>query len=152
VGTIGSSGATYPVLIGFEAEQSLVILPNMSAKVKIITKQIANTLVVPTVAISYRDGAPTVKVITGGDDKNPVVEERTIAVGESDSSNTQVLSGLRSGEKIQMADFRSAVGSAQDDDLETIMRNAKRSTGAGGPPSGANRPSGNSGSVQVTAF
>ncbi|MCL2110639.1 efflux RND transporter periplasmic adaptor subunit [Microgenomates group bacterium] len=131
VGTLGSNGAVYPVLISFEADQSLVILPNMSAKVEIITKQIANALLVPSIAITSRGDQSLVTVVTGGDEKNPITEERIITIGETDASNTQVLSGLNLGDRVQMTDWRDLVGGPDNPLMMMGPGGARMTTGSG---------------------
>jgi uncharacterized membrane protein YgcG len=67
-----------------------------SVSVSIITKQLNNVVEVPTAAISYSTGNPTVTEIVGGKKVTQPVTTGIAASGE-----TQITTGLKAGDVIQ---------------------------------------------------
>lgn len=82
--------------------------PGMSASVTILVEVVENQLLVPSGAVK-RDGA-TVYVNVEADDGS--VERRTVTVGQSDATNTAILSGLTEGETVQTGSVVSAASAA----------------------------------------
>ncbi len=71
----------------------------LSGTVTLILSQASNVPVVPNAAITKSGGQSTVNVVTGNN--TITIEKRTIQTGLSDYQNTQVVSGLNEGDKIQ---------------------------------------------------
>jgi HlyD family secretion protein len=69
----------------------------LSATVTIIIQQKDNVLIIPNRAITRASGASTVQIVTGTS-----TESRTITTGLSDSSNTEVTSGLNVGDQVMV--------------------------------------------------
>lgn len=87
-------------VITYEADISLESQPTgmaqgMSAAAKIVTDDLSDVLTVPTSAVKV-DGATTYVVVLGSDGTTRAVP---IQIGRTDNTNTQVLSGLRDGDK-----------------------------------------------------
>ena len=97
VALLASSSATvpsYPVVIGVTGSPT-GLYPGASASVTIIVKQISNALVVPTAAIHFTNGKPTVYKLVNG-------HQQTVAVttGMTQGAQTQILSGLSDGDQV----------------------------------------------------
>jgi RND family efflux transporter MFP subunit len=69
--------------------------PGMNGAAMVTTKEIADVLVVPSQAIRERGGSSVVDVLVDG---KP--ETRVIRTGASDTTNTEVTSGLQAGELV----------------------------------------------------
>lgn len=90
-----SSGVTsYPTIIVFDSSLSNMY-PNMSVSANIIIDSKNDVLTIPTSAISTTDGTSTVKVM-----KDNQISQVTVETGLSDSTNTEILSGLTEGETV----------------------------------------------------
>jgi macrolide-specific efflux system membrane fusion protein len=100
VGSIGviasqsSSVATFPVTIDVTGNPG-GLFPGATANVAIVVKQLNNVVEVPTGAISYAGGNPTVTAVIDGKD---VV--RAVTVGPSAAGQTQIVSGVSPGERV----------------------------------------------------
>lgn len=66
---------------------------------EIVIARAENALLVPTLAIKEHDGQKVVQVLENGDR----VREQVVSTGLTDNINTQVLSGLKAGEKVVVA-------------------------------------------------
>ena len=71
----------------------------MTANVNFITKEKKDILVIPTSAINYENGKPTV-LIPNPPEKEPRHYSKEIQLGESDGAQSEVLSGLNEGDLI----------------------------------------------------
>ncbi|UOO88790.1 efflux RND transporter periplasmic adaptor subunit [Vitreoscilla massiliensis] len=109
-----------------------LLVPNEEGKLRIgmttqnvITSQeVKNTLIVPTMAIKKQKGKRVVQVLQA-DGK---VEERDIKVGLTDGLNTQVLSGLKEGDKVIMGSM-----SASEKSQAVQQGQGRRPSGGMGP-------------------
>jgi macrolide-specific efflux system membrane fusion protein len=68
-----------------------------TATASITTKHVANVLEIPTFAITYNGSTASVRVKSGSS-----TSTRTITVGTSYGLETQVLSGLKAGEDVDV--------------------------------------------------
>jgi multidrug efflux pump subunit AcrA (membrane-fusion protein) len=75
----------------------------MTVTVSIITAQATNVLLVPTAAISSQGGQTTVQVLVNG-----VAETRQVQTGISNSSYTEITSGLNEGDQILVTQSSSS--------------------------------------------
>ncbi len=94
VGTVSSGVTTYPVVVNIDTAASY-LLPNMAADTTIITETKNNVLKIPSSAIKTEDGVTTVTVLKNG---NPETIE--IETGISSDTETEIVSGISSGEEI----------------------------------------------------
>jgi HlyD family secretion protein len=107
IGTVTQGVVNYSVTIVFDT-QDPDIKPGMSVSAAIITDTAVDTIEVPSSAIQTTSaGASYVLIPQGptittaaGTVSTEAPTQQTITVGVSDDTNTQVLSGLTSGEKI----------------------------------------------------
>jgi len=107
VALLASSSATvpsYPVVIGVTGSPT-GLYPGASATVTIIVKQISNALVVPTAAIHFTNGKPTVYKLVNG-------QQQTVAVttGMTQGAQTQILTGLADGDQVVAPQARTGTG------------------------------------------
>jgi multidrug efflux pump subunit AcrA (membrane-fusion protein) len=97
VGLIASQSsnvAAFPVQIAVTGSPG-GLYAGATANVSIVVRQINNAIQVPTAAISYPGGQPTVSVVGNGKQSS-----RAVTTGVSVAGQTQITSGLRAGEKI----------------------------------------------------
>ncbi len=104
--------------------------PSMTANVSIVEQSARHVLVIPSAALGRKskDGSTTVMVATGKDGSGKP-ERRKIQAGISDGNNTQVISGLKEGEMVIVAQ-RQATASGKGNS------NSNPLAGGGGPGGG----------------
>lgn len=84
-----SSGVTsYPTIIVFDTSLSNMY-PNMSVSANIIIDSKTDVLTIPTSAIQSNNGESTVKIL-----KDNQISQTVVETGISDSTNTEIISGL----------------------------------------------------------
>ena len=94
VGSVSSGVTTYPAVIKLDSQVEKM-LPNMSADANIITKTVTDTLLVPASSVQTKDGVSTVQVVQ--DNK---ITSVTVEIGESTTSQVEIISGLAEGDTI----------------------------------------------------
>ena len=95
VGTVTSGVVSYPTTIDFDSIDSRV-RPGMSMSAEITTSVLQDVLTVPSSAVkSSADGTSYVQIMQNG-----VPQQVTVQVGASNSTQTQITSGLSSGDSI----------------------------------------------------
>lgn len=93
-----SSGVVnFPVVVKVSGQPSGVYA-GASATLSITTKKAFKALEIPTLAITYNGSTATVQVSEGAG-----TSKRTITVGQSFGAETQVLSGLKAGDKVVLS-------------------------------------------------
>jgi len=96
VATEESGLVLYKVKVGFEVPEGSGLKAGMSATADIVITERSGVLLVPNRAIGEdSQGNPVVKVMVGGQ-----IEERAVVIGVSDSSQTEIVSGLNEGEVV----------------------------------------------------
>lgn len=93
-GVVSSGVTTYPTIITLD-DATAKIFPNMSATANIITKTDDNVLLVPVAAVQTTNGQSYVRELKQG-----VVTQIPVTVGDSSTSDTQIISGLSEGESV----------------------------------------------------
>ncbi|MCC6290787.1 HlyD family efflux transporter periplasmic adaptor subunit [Candidatus Nomurabacteria bacterium] len=94
VGTIDQGVVTYNAKVGFDTDDER-IKAGMSTTAAIIINEKQNVLVVPNSAVKTSRGTQAVEVMSE-DSKTP--QSRTVTIGLSDDSLTEITSGLNVGE------------------------------------------------------
>lgn len=94
IGTTSGGVSNYPVSIKFDTDSDKV-LPNMGLNADIIVVEHDGVLYVPSAAIKTQNGKKTVSLVNGS--LSDTVE---VTTGISDSSNTEILSGLKEGDTV----------------------------------------------------
>lgn len=94
IGQTTSGVTTYPATIILDSANDK-IYANMSVTANIITKVDTNVLTVPTGAITNTNGQDYVRVM-----KNGVITEVPVTTGDSNNTDTVIVSGLSEGETV----------------------------------------------------
>jgi len=103
--TTTSNVTTYPVDVALDGS-SHGLTAGMTANLTVVTARLRNAIVVPTAAISSSSLGDVVTVL---DDGNRRVRT-PVRLGASDMSDTQVLAGLRPGQRVLIPDGPSPGG------------------------------------------
>jgi macrolide-specific efflux system membrane fusion protein len=140
IATESSDVATFPVVVDVTGDPS-GFYAGSTADVSIIVKQLNNVVEVPTAAISYSTGGQaTVTQVKGGKHVSTAV-----SVGQAESGETQITSGLVSGDRVveRVVKFTGGTGGTRTGGLGglggTSGGTGSFPTGGSGftPPSGA---------------
>lgn len=94
LGTISSGVVTYNVTIDFDLLDPR-IKPEMSVSASIITGMKQDVLLVPSSAVKNQNGNTYVQVLNG-----TTPEQKDVTVGASNSTDTEIVSGLSEGDKV----------------------------------------------------
>lgn len=112
------------------------LLPGMNATCEFLTLQKPNVIVAPSQALQ-RDGEKMYVRVKTKDAKKP--ERREVQVGESGNDGVEIVSGLKEGEEVVVAE----INLAQLREIQQKMQEAQEGGGlAGGRPQGGARPGG----------
>lgn len=118
----------------------LQIMPGMSASCEFLTISKPNCLIVPAQAIK-RDGGKTYVRVKSSDPKQP--ETREVQIGESGNDGIEVLSGLKEGEEVVVAEIDLAELRDRQKKMDDAAKGgglaggmARPSTGGGGSQKG----------------
>jgi len=124
------------------------LLPGMTATCEFVTMSLPKVLIAPSQAIQREEGKTYVRV-KSTDPKKP--ERREVTLGESGNDGVQILTGLKVGEEVVVAE----INLAQMRDVQQRMLDAQQGGGLaggaparpGGPgaPMGGGRPGGGGG-------
>ena len=111
-----------------------ILRPAMTAQVYIIQQGAQNVLTIPSAALGRksRDGSYTVRVV--GKDKKPVPVK--IKTGVDDGSNVQVLSGLKAGDQVVVAQADASANASAAGNGGRRGAGGYGGGGRGGPPGG----------------
>lgn len=94
VGSVSSGVTSYPVTITFDSSVENMY-PNMAVSATIITGVRDTVILVPSSAIQTTNGQSTVEVMKDGK-----VSQVTVEVGESNDTQTEIVSGIQAGDEI----------------------------------------------------
>jgi len=94
LGTVASGVVTYNVTIDFDSLDPR-IKPQMSISSSIITDVKQNVLTVPSSAVKIQGGTTYIEVLNGA-----TPEQKTVTVGASNSTDTEIVSGISPGDKV----------------------------------------------------
>jgi HlyD family secretion protein len=110
--------------------QSVTLKDGLSVTVTIVVQQASNVILVPSKAVT-RQGPNNhaVKVINGSE-----TETRTVKIGSSDGSNTEITEGLQEGEQVVYA--ASSSSSSNSNQQQGLSGIGGGIGGVGGPPPG----------------
>ena len=118
--------ASFPVTVAVTGTPS-GLYAGSSATLTITVKELSTVVEVPTGAISYSGGKAQVTVVTGGHHVT-----RTVTTGQVSTGDTQITSGLHSGEKVleQVVTFKAGSSGGRS------LLGGSSSSGSSGLPSG----------------
>lgn len=125
LGTLTSGVVTYNVTIDFDSLDPR-IKPEMSVSASIITAVKQNVLTVPSSAVKTQGGTTYVEVLNGA-----APEQKTVTVGTSNSTDTEIVSGINVGDKVV---------------TQTINASTSTTTGS---TSSTNRTGGGAGGIRI---
>lgn len=94
LGTVSQGVVTYDVTIGFDSLDGR-IRPDMSVSASIITEVKEDVLLVPNAAVKSEGEGYYVEVLRNGQSAR-----KTVEIGSSDATSTEVTSGLSAGDKV----------------------------------------------------
>ena len=107
VGVVSSGVTSYPVIIQLDTDAP-ELLPNMSVQANIITTTKDNALLVPTSAVTTKNGVSSVRVM-----QNNQQVVTTVTTGLTTDTQTEILTGLKDGDTVvTSAPITTTVGSA----------------------------------------
>ena len=106
LGTVTSGVVTYNVTIDFDSLDPR-IKPQMSISSSIITAVLQDVLTVPSSAVKNQGGITYVEVLNGA-----VPEQKNVTVGVSNSTDTEILSGISEGDKVVTQTINASVSTA----------------------------------------
>jgi hypothetical protein len=105
LGTLTSGVVSYNVTIGFDSLDPR-IKPEMSVSAAIITGVKSDVLLVPNSAVKTQNGNSYVQVLVG---QTP--ENRTVEVGLSNDTQTEIISGINAGDNVVTQTITSGAAS-----------------------------------------
>jgi HlyD family secretion protein len=86
----------YNIKVDFEVPEGSELKAGMSATVNIVTNERSGVLLVPNRAIKQdSQGKPVVNVMVNGE-----IKEKAVVIGITDSSQTEIVSGLSEGDTV----------------------------------------------------
>jgi RND family efflux transporter MFP subunit len=94
LGTLTSGVVTYNVTIDFDSLDPR-IKPEMSVSASIITDVKQDVIIVPSSAVKIQNGTNYVEVLNGA-----TPEQKNVTVGVSNSTDTEIVSGVSAGDKV----------------------------------------------------
>jgi len=121
LGTISSGVVTYNVTIDFDSLDDRV-KPQMSVSASIITDVKQNILIVPSSAVKAQGGTAYVEVLNGA-----TPEQKTVTVGVSNSTDTEIVSGINAGDKVVTQTINSSASAT----ASTSTSSTNRTGGSG---------------------
>jgi macrolide-specific efflux system membrane fusion protein len=121
-----SGAATYPVTVDVTGTPK-DLYDGVSVTAEVVYKKIADAVAVPSLAISQSNGTSTVQKVVDG---KPVAT--TVTTGIEDGGYTQIVSGLSSGDTVQVTMARPGAGSSS-----TKSGSTGTTGGTGGTSGGA---------------
>ncbi len=139
--TLQDNVVTYMVTVGLDDYPEGMLKPEMTANVTLVIAEYKNVLLVPSEAVKQRREANQVAVLKDGK-----AEVRSVEIGASDGTSTEIVKGLQEGEEVVLAGF-AQLGL---EDFASLGRlpgflnrgplgtggNARRSGGSGGSAGG----------------
>lgn len=102
IGDSSQSGAVYYYGLLSVPNPNHELFIGMTANVTVVIDKKTQTLAIPLTALGKQVGADEfeVQVIENADSDLPTISTRTVKVGINDKINTEILSGLKQGEKV----------------------------------------------------
>ena len=92
-----SNVVTFEVKIEIESSEKGLLKPEMTANVEVVAENVEEAIQVPSECVIRRGGKTVVTVM-----KRDGAEERPVEVGITDGMRTQIVSGLKAGETVQV--------------------------------------------------
>ncbi len=141
VGTVSQGVVSYTIKIAFDTQDARV-KPGMTANASIQTDVHQNVLIVPSSALKTQNGSSYVQVFnpplpetggTSGITSSIAPQNVTVTTGISDDANTEIVSGLFSGEQIVARTTTGTIAPSSTGTTRTGTTNLRGGGGFGGP-------------------
>jgi HlyD family secretion protein len=150
IGTVSQGVVSYSVKIAFDTQDDR-IKPGMSVNASIITQTKQNVLAVPNSAVKTKSGSSYVLVLSQKEDLTSSTAtqgfisataptQKTVQIGISDDTNTEITSGLSEGDQVVSRTIAatSTTSATKTTTSTSTTRATNRATqtliGGGGPP------------------
>ena len=140
VGTVAQGVVSYNVKISFDTDDSRV-KPGMSVSAEIITNVKQDILLVPNSAVKNQSGSSYVEMfdtelpapIAGvqGSPSLVLPKQQNVEVGISDNTSTEIISGLKDGDKIVS---KTIISTTKTSSTPSILNAATGNRAGGGAP------------------
>jgi RND family efflux transporter MFP subunit len=124
-GSVSSSVTNYPATIAFDTENDS-IYPNMGVNASIITKVKDNIILVPSAAVQTSNNQSTVRIF-----KNGKVTTATVEIGDSNDTQTEIISGVNDGDTVVTGSTQAATATSSSTSIFSAFGGNNRG-GAGG--------------------
>ncbi len=134
--TVTSGVASFPVTVVLSGA-SPSLRPGMSASVSVIINQVVGVTTVPTSAVHTTGAGSTVTLFVNGKPQTVAV-----TVGASDSTRTEILSGVKVGDQVVIATISSTIPSSTTGTGRSLTGGGFGGGGFGGGGGGAGRTGG----------
>lgn len=118
-----SNVVTFEVKIEILSSNKSLLKPEMTTNIEIITRQKRDVLWVPAQALSFKNGKPTVTVMTADEQSQP----RVVQIGLRSNRRVEILSGLAEGESVVLH---------KEESNSRWRKNGQGAGGRGGPGGG----------------
>lgn len=126
LGTTDQGVVTYNVTINFDSLNSR-IKPEMSVSASIITDVKQNVLMVSSSAVKNDGSGDYVEVLSGN-----TSEKKSVQAGASNSTDTEIISGINAGDKIVTQTINSSTSSSSTSSTNGATSGGFRIPGLGG--------------------
>ena len=99
--TMQDNVVTYMVTVSLDKYPVGLLKPQMTANITLTVSEKDNVVLVPSESVKQKKGVNQVVVLTGGNKG----EVRTVTIGATDGTNTEIQDGLKEGEQVVLAGF-----------------------------------------------
>ena len=136
IGTVSQGVVSYNATITFDTQDAR-IKPGMSVNASIITETKQNVLTVPNSAVKTKNGKSYVLVMHASAN---TPTQKAVEVGISDSTNTEITSGLNEGDRVVSRTITATASTTATTSTSRTTTNATRNLIPGGTTGGGFRP------------
>ena len=134
VGTVSQGVVSYDVVVTFSTDDTRV-KAGMSVNATIITAQKDNVLVVPVAAVKNNPRGGSYVLVPAAGQTNKVVTnvtQKTVQVGLSDNTNTEIVSGLNVGDLVVTRTITTTSATTQQGNIFSSLSGGSRGSAGGG--------------------
>jgi RND family efflux transporter MFP subunit len=110
-GSLQSTLATYRVEVSLDPKDAAFLAAGQTAGAVILSDMHSGVVTVPNSALAGKEGEYSVRVLV--DEKANLIEQRPVKTGLQSSSRTEIVSGLKEGEKVVLQKITSPARSVK---------------------------------------
>lgn len=136
VATTTSGVSSFPVVVAITGSPE-GLYPGSTAEVSITYRQLNDVLQVPSLAVNRNGNTQTVQLVTDSKTK-----QREVTTGVTSGGQTQILSGLSEGDRVEITIPAAARGAGSSGTGGSGMPGGGAFPGGGEPPTGGGFPNG----------